>query len=373
MRFRPPRSPLPAEARWALLRAFAPAERPWDRPLDPDRATEAARALDLAPRIAMRVATPQLAAELGETKARALIAARGLAALSATDLLEMAREVAEAAAARGILVVLLKGTALHARGFVAEGARWMSDVDVLAPEAALAGLAEALCAEGFETLEGTVACEHQIPPLRRGGQTLELHRFLPGVTPPGARSFATAGALARQDALEPLAGWPAGTSVPRREVLAAHALVHGIAQHGFAPRSYPLTRMLADLVDLGAFDLVAAHAWIARHVSADETRAAIDLARGLARGADLDDSPLLAHAVFGLSDLRYAARLRLRALGSVPSLLPRPLAFAREAWRALFPGRARLVGLYGREGSHLARAARRPLELALRLARLPWS
>jgi hypothetical protein len=373
MRFRPPRSPLPAEARWALLRAFGPAGRPWNGPLDPERAIEMARALDLAPRIATRVAIPCLVAELGEERARRLTAARGVAAVSSTELIETARLLALTAAEAGIPIVLLKGIALQARGFVSIGARWMSDVDVLVAEPAVEPLADALRASGFETLAGTVACEHQMPPLRRAGQTLEIHRFLPGVVPPGETSFATTETLLRQQALEPLFGWPKGTRVPSPHVLAAHALVHGIAQHGFAPRSYPLTRMLADLADLGAGAVAAAFSWAAPHVSAEEARAVSELLLELAAGALPEASPLLAHAVFGLTDARYAASLRFRALGSGPSLLPRPLAFARDVWQALFPGRARLVGLYGLEGSDLTRAARRPLDLAFRLGRMLWS
>ena len=373
MRFRPPRSPLPAEARWALLRAFGPAGQSWNGPLDPERAVEAARALDLAPRIATRVPVSCLVPELGEEQARRLTAARGVAALSSTELLETARLLALTAAEAGIPIVLLKGSALQARGFVSIGSRWMSDVDVLVAEPAVEPLADALRTSGFEPLAGTVACEHQIAPLRRAGHTLEIHRFLPGVVPPGETRFATADALLRHQALEPLAGWPAGTRIPAPRVLAAHALVHGIAQHGFAPQSYPLTRMLADLADLGASSVAAAAAWAVPHVSGDEARAASDLVRELAAGVLPEASPLLAHAVFGLSDARYAASLRFRALGSVPSLLPRPLAFARDVWQALFPGRARLAGLYGREGSDLSRAARRPLDLAFRLGRMLWS
>jgi hypothetical protein len=246
----------------------------------------------------------------------------------------------------------------------------MSDVDVLVPERAVELLAGALRQAGFATLPGSVECEHQIAPLSRGGLTLEIHRFLPGVTPPGEARFATADSLARRGALEALPGWPSGSAVPRQPVLAAHALVHGIAQHGFAPRSYPLTRMLADLVDLGGFDLEQARDWIARHVSADECAAALELALRLAAGDVPDASPLLAHAILGLTDDRYAESLRLRALGSVPSLLPRPLALVRDAWRSLFPGRERLLGLYGRGGSGLGRAVRRPLDLAFRLGRL---
>jgi hypothetical protein len=377
MRFRPPAARFSVEVGWVLRRAFGPPVDARPDSLDSRAAVEAARALDLAPRIGLRTARARLHADLGEGGARTLRAAQGLAAVSATTLLDLARDVARTAAAHDIPAVFLKGIALHARGTVPIGARWLSDVDVLVPPASAERLDAALRASGFEQAPGSVESEHQLPPLRRGGQSVEIHRFLPGVTPPGRRGFATADDLARAGALEALQDWPAGSTTPNRSLLAAHALVHGIAQHGFAPRTYPLTRMLSDLVDLRFGEdealLGSALAWTLGHVSAEEALATRDLCRSLVAGEIPEASPLLAHAVFGLTDDRYAASLKLRALGSGPSTQSRPIAFARDAWKAVFPGRDRLRGLYGSEGSDLARAAWRPLDLGCRLARTAWS
>jgi hypothetical protein len=79
--------------------------------------------------------------------------------------------------------------------------------------------------------------------------------------------------------------------------------------------------------------------------------------------------------VAGALDARYREGLKLRALGSGPSLLPRPFAFVREVARSLWPGHDRLAALHGRpvSGIHsvLLRVAR-PFDLAWRAVRATW-
>src|SRR5206468_11377282 len=96
------------------------------------------------------------------------------------------------------------------------------------------------------------AHEHQLRPLvHASGCLVEVHTVLLGVR-------LTRGASATLDALEAgglLAAAPSlpqAARIPLPEVMIAHALAHGIAQHGLAPHKYPLMRMVADLVDLGA-------------------------------------------------------------------------------------------------------------------------
>ncbi len=372
IRFRPPRTEPSPEVRWTLLRAFASKDLAATSVPSPGSLCELARRLDLAPRIAFRWDGETLAREVGE--AGALIAARGLAALGADRQLALAREVAILARAYGVPIALLKGAALHATGVVPAGSRWTSDLDVLVPPEAVADFDAALRAEGFRSNPGAVGCEHQTAPLHRGeGEIVEIHRFPPGVAAPGSRRFVTLGRLANAGMLADLPNWPAPVSVPAPAILAAHALVHGLAQHGFGPRGYPLTRMLADLADLGAAGpggealMAGAHAWTERHVSAEEVRAVLELVRQLVAGR-VEASPLLSHVLAGLLDDDYVASLKLRALGSGPSQHSRAFAIGRDAWHALFPGAEQLAGLYPGRSPWLS-AVVRPFDLAARAAR----
>jgi hypothetical protein len=320
------------------------------------------RRLDLGPRLVARLGRSRLADELGRGAAAALVADRGLAALAADRSLGVALELAQLATERGLPLALLKGAALLARGTLAPGSRALADLDLLVRESDLDAWARLLEGAGFAVTPGGVPSEHQLPTRVRGGMAVEIHRFLPGLRAPGRGSFAGFDSLESMGLLEQPGGWPAGVRVPKPGLLAAHAAVHGVAQHGFAPRSYPLMRMFADLVDLGAAARADDRARpLAGALSAAEwmelERACQGLVAGRAAG------PLLAHAVFGALDDAYAASLRLRALGSVPSTLPLPAAWLREAWRALFPGRERIAALYPGEP---AAAFKRPFRLLAR-------
>jgi hypothetical protein len=333
-----------------------------------------ARGLDLAPRIAFRTGRERLGRELGEAPARTLIAARGLAALGADGQLALARDVGAVARAHGLPLVLLKGAALHATGVVPAGSRWSADLDILVPAEAVGDFDAALRAEGFVASPGAIGCEHQTAALQRGeGEIVEIHRFLPGVSTPGSRRFVTLEMLASSGLLVELPDWPARASVPARAILAAHALVHGLAQHGFAPRAYPLTRMLADLIDLGVAGpdgetlMAEAHAWTERHVTAEEAFAVLELVRQLVAGR-VEPSPLLSHVLAGLLDDDYVASLKLRVLGSGPSQHSPAFAVGRDAWHALFPGLEQLAGLHPGRAPWLS-ALRRPFDLASRAVR----
>jgi hypothetical protein len=285
-----------------------------------------------------------LESDLGPERAAALVADRGVHAMAADALVEAARELATG----DDRLVLLKGVALVARAVVAPGLRPLADLDVLVEERRLPAWSERLLSLGYAVASGGVPSEHQLPAFTRAGSSVELHRFLPGVRVPGERGFATLGALDRAGLLEHLPGWLPTVSVPRPPLLVAHAAVHGLVQHGLAPRSYPLTRMLADLIDLRAHAdpglASAAHALVEAEIPRAEWDELLATCHDLEGGRG-HDRPLVAHAVHGLLDDDYAASLKLRALGAVPSTLPRALVFAREAWRALFPGRERLAAL----------------------------
>ena len=387
IRFQPPEVALSVELRWVLVRGFGPPDRPFPGAVDGAVAAALSRTLDLAPRIGARVPGDRLEAELGVIAARAVVSTHGVARLSWEALALLARAACAAAGEVGTSAVILKGTALVLTGVSPPGSRWAGDVDVLVPETHLDPLAAALRAQGFVSVGGLPECEHQLPPLRSPeGGTLELHRFLPGVRLPGERRFATADALVAHQRLRPLDGLP-GALVPDPVLLSAHALVHGIAQHGFAPGSYPLMRMLADLVDLGWGSGEGprlereALALTRRHVSEGEATAARVLCAMLEQGECLPAvleggaAPplrLLAHVMAGALEPRYRESLKLRVFGSGPSLLPRPLALVRDVVRSLWPSRARVEALAGRHGSGwdaVVLRLERPFELAWRAFR----
>jgi hypothetical protein len=393
LRFRPPPVDLSPALGWVLARAFGPLamELP---PVEPAAALAAARRFELAARLAARLPRERWAAELGDEGAAELRRERIGAVAAEVRLLDLAREVAAAAERVGTPVALLKFAALTASGAAATGSRPACDVDLLAPAAGAAALHAALRARGWSA-SPLAGGDHQLAALASpAGPAVEIHLHLPGVRLPqaGARRAggdrsATYEDLAAAGLLAPLAGWPDACRLPARAVLAAHALVHGIAQHGFAPDAYAQLKMIGDLIDLGlsgadgtalaelAGELVAAD------VSVEEVAAAVRLAAALAAGNDLrqrlrapgaaaGEIALLRHALAGRSDARYRAALKL-GLRPQPGDGPRALSLARAVWGTVFLSRAQVVAIYGRPAGrwgYLGRRLARPFDLALRLA-----
>ncbi len=173
---------------------------------------------------------------------------------------------------------------------------------------------------------------------------------------------------------------PESCLVPGPEWLAAHAIVHGVAQHGFTPQVYPLFRLLGDLAALAPHlgDGNRIHRWISTELREEETRAALALARRLAEGdesvfrlAPAPEARLLRHFTATLIDDDYASSLRLRWPG--PSVGPRgPLALARGVWRAVALTDVEIDLVYGPPRSRWGYAARRvarPFDLLGRAVR----
>ncbi len=386
IRFRPPPVALPAGLGWALARAFGPPEARVAPPADPLAAIALARRFEIAARLAARLPRERWVEEVGERGAAELRRERSAAVAAEVRLLDLAREVATAAAAAGTPVALLKFAALAASGAAAPGSRPACDVDLLAPAAGAAALQAALLARGWSA-SPLPAGGHQLAALASpAGPAVELHLHLPGVRLGRRGRSATYEDLARAGLLAPLPGWPAACRLPAREALAAHALAHGIAQHGFAPDAYGLLKMLGDLVDLGMDEALAerAGALVAADVAAVEVAAARRLAAALAAGEDLGprlaagaapgepagEIVLLRHALAGRLDPRYRAAMKLRRRPQ-PGDGPRALAAARAVWDAVFLSRAQVAAIYGRPAGrwgYLGRRLARPFDLALRLA-----
>ncbi len=371
---------------WMLRRAFgspgAPAPAaPAD--LDPAAALALCGRFDLAGRVAARQGRPRLAAELGEEGGRGFARAQAAAAGMGMRLSALASRLAEVAAERGIPLVFLKFAALELSGTLLPGGRSACDVDALVPEGAADELQAALAARGF-TASGLPGLEHQLPALAGPEGVVELHRMLLGVRLDGRRSAAWAD-LSREDLLSPLTALPGRAAIPAAPVAAAYALVHGLGQHGWWPKSYSLFKMMGDLIDLVDLADTALWrrlgSWIAADVPPAEVEAVRLLARALAAGDDLaawgeSSAPpalLLRHLLAGLLDPGYERSLRLGLFRSSPSDRPAPARLARTLFRTVVLTRGQVDALYGppRGGAlgYLGRRLWRPLDLAGRLVR----
>ena len=359
-----------------LLRAFGPAGAPFPDPVDPAAALAMARSFEMSARIAARQGRERLAAELGEETAAGFAADRRSAAAIGMRLMGEVRRVAAVAAGLGIPLVLLKFAALEAAGLLAAGSRGACDVDLLAPRERVRELWEALAAAGWQG-SGLPEAEHQLPALvRPGGGAVEIHRHLPGVRPEG-EAAADHALLVRLGMLRPLLDLPGACATPPPEILAAHALVHGLGQHGYWPASYPLLKMVADLIDLDALT-DRALSWVARDIPPAEAAAARRLAIRLAAGedpagwtaAEHGEELLLRHILAGRLHPEYERALRLGLFRPQPSERSRPVQLARAVLGAAFLTDAQIDAIYGpprgRLG-YLGRRLARPFDLLLRL------
>jgi len=90
------------------------------------------------------------------------------------------------------------------------------------------------------------------------------------------------------NSLTPAAELSKYAHVPLPEVLLAHAIGHGIAQHGFVPQSYPLLRLVANAIDLDMVGnrarVMQALSWVQPDVSEQEVFALQELAESLTAG-----------------------------------------------------------------------------------------
>jgi hypothetical protein len=400
LRFRPPRLTLSPEVRWMLLRAFGPAAAPVSVPFDAPAALVLARRFEVSARIAARQGRERLTVELGPEVAAGFARDRAAAAAVSMRLMAAAAEVATIAATAAtaaatpplaIPLTFLKLAGLEGAGLLAAGSRGACDVDVLAPSGRAEELWRALVDAGWQGAGPSY--EHQLPALshpERG--VVEVHRLVLGLRLGGSAcaTSATWDDLEREGLLLPLADLPGRCSVAVPEVLAAHALVHGLGQHGFTPSAYSLLKMMADLQDLGAGSLTPrALAWVARDVSPAEAEAVRRLGARLAAGedpaawavdaagaaADPPEATLLRHFLAGRLDADYTSALRL-GLFRPPSDRGPVGRFARAVWEAVALSDAQIDGIYGPAGpkgrprsrlGYLGRRLARPFDLLLRL------
>ena len=362
-----------------LLRAFGPVGAPTPA-FDAQAALAAARRFEMSPRIASRQGKDRLVAELGTEGAFGFQRDQTAATAQGLRLQGVVQDFAAVAAGLGIPLVLLKFAALEASGAGAVGRRSAGDVDILVPAGRADELRRALLDRGWRA-SGLPDAEHQLAALAHPfGGVVEIHRLIPGVRLDG-RASATVEGLESRGLLAPAPGMPGRCAVPSREIQAAHTLVHGLGQHGWWPDSYPLLKMVADLIDLDVHadaDLARrASGLVARDIAASEAEAVRRLCGALVDGSDLTagetgEAVLLRHILAGRLDERYAASLRLGLFRTQPSDRPEPVRLARSLLAAVFLTRAQIDAIYGPPRhplGYLVRRAAPPFDLLLRLGR----
>jgi hypothetical protein len=270
----------------------------------------------LACRIASRTPADRLTEELG-AHASGLVAARRQAARHYMAYEAVLDPISELARAQGRPVVLLKGFALNAAGIAALGSRDVGDLDILVDRDSVAEFSAGLEAAGFSTAPGSRNEQH-LPPMRAPvWGVVDVHDALRGVVGPTSNWLDASGVLAvgRPTEVRP------GCWVPDRQVLAAHALAHGLEQHATSPGAYPLLRTLGDLIDIVGDEqgwqeaLPLLHRHVGETLREGEIVATRDLCLALQRGAAPEDSDspagrLLAHFLAHTFDPEYRADLR---------------------------------------------------------------
>lgn len=335
---------LSAEARWLLARAFSPPGAPLAglTGVDPERTLTLGTALDLLERIAARTPREVILRDLGPSAAAVVRSAFEAACLHTALQRRVHQDVLCANEKIGAPVVFLKGAALDLAGLVRTGSRLSADVDVLVPRTAARGLVASLLDLGY-TCPRERRSPHHLPPLRSpSGMPLELHTEVPGLRLGRARR-PDADDLAAENGLRAVADVSGRAFIPTRPFLVAHAVVHGVDQHGLHPDQYPFARMLCDLSDLGVTpaDLAEWHPLVDGDVSRREAAACVDLVSLLADSHQVDPlgdpksaaGTLLRHLLAGTCD-SYRKAIEARSVLQ-RGFAPRRRRLLRQAWRAL--------------------------------------
>lgn len=383
VRFRPPAVAAGPALAWCLARAFGPPELDLPAVAMPLAGAHALSArLGLSPRIASRLDVAHLAAEVGAGEAELFRRDRFATVATQLCLGAAAEEVATAAAELELPLVFLKYFAMELSGVLAEGSRPAADLDVLVAPDRARDLQRALVLRGY-TASRTPEMEHQLPALvAPQGGAVEIHRLVLGVRLEKGAGSATAPGLAVAGLLLPAPGLPGSCFFPAPAVLAAHALVHGLVQHGFAPHAYPALRLVGDWLDLGVEDngdlLAQAGRLAASEVEESEVAALASLCRRLAAGdlavlaepvAESGEAALLHHFLAGVLDESYTRALRFEMIARPLSDQPKAMALGRSLRHAVFPSSAELEAIYGPPRGPWSRAARRlarPFDLVRR-------
>lgn len=396
-RWRPPRMILDRDLAWVLRCAYGPTEQGVvgpGLPLSAERAAALALRFDLAARLIARWPRVQLARWLGEEPSTRLAEVSRQAIASGLRIEAAWSRLVQDTELSGVVLVPLKFAALVACGVIKPGEREVSDLDVLVAPERLESLVRHLLAAGYRPSGGRGYEHHPGALITPEGASLELHRRLPGVVVADHRGAAlgeleNAGLLS----VDERNGRRPGVRLPTPELLVVHAVAHGLVQHGASPKAYPLSRLFADLIDLGAggdaerADLSASLGRWVPEIDAGEIEALEELCVWLAAGASADSGEegkclglgggarrLRDHWLAGVLEPAYGEALKL-----VASVAPSPRGgrsrwrrALRSGWQALALSRSQIDAIYGAPRSrwgYLLRYLARPFDLARRTLR----
>jgi|GEM_PF-3654977 len=382
VRFWPPDSPLTESIRWALQRAFGTVSRDSPFIAAPTLALEFAERMGLLPRIFARQPQCALKAEVGETFERATarvhaLAARGLA-------LERALHKVDAAASSvGVRYALIKGAAVVRHLGSNLALRGACDIDLLLTEPDAIRLDRELKKRGYRQKSPSHP-EFHMPTLVDGQyNAVELHTRLPCIALCSAKQWVELEDMIAAREVTSVTSGLLCALLPSHEFLLAHCLAHGIAQHGYAPRSYQLLRLLADIVDLSSLppspDFTRIGSWLSASVSPDEINGVLELRNELTDGNVRQvwqrrdgTGRLLRHLVLANLDHEYANALT--PFGAVQLLRSGGVRrFMREYGHATF-GLANedLARIYGSGSArrNLALKLMRPFDVVHRIAKM---
>ncbi|MEM7049127.1 MAG: nucleotidyltransferase family protein [Acidobacteriota bacterium] len=377
MRFAPPANLVDAEVRWLLVRAFGPRDQTLPE-IAAERACDLAEGLGLGSPISARHDGERLQQEIGAEGAARLGQARHRAVAAALMFEDLAQRLLATAQRLEIPVLFLKGFALNFALDGAAGWRPFGDLDVLAPQSRSQELFAALLEEGFRSSEVLSNDQHLPPLLGPTAGSVDLHYRLRGITL-GQGRWATAEELAAAGLVRAFDG---GRETLAPELLAAHVLSHGLEQHGDRPDSYPMLRLVGDLLALTGptgdprTTVRQALEWTTDSLRRDEAEALGELCGHLQRGElpfpDRDADVLLRHFIAGALVPGYGDGRRLDHARGRLREARRQGRLGRHLWRKLWLNRRELELRYGKARSpwsHWGWRLRRPFDILWSLVR----
>ena len=378
-RFHPPDVAWTPELRWILFRGFGPRDAGFHEGIDPARAFDLAQCFDLSARICSRTSRALLERATGASL-DGLTQAHFATVASSLKMTDLGRRLGKTAGELGTSIVFLKGAAIDFLHLSGNGGRRYCDLDILVPLDRIGDFSAALHQLGWKTSPLPDSEHQEVPLFHPVDGTVEIHRTLLGVRLPGSRRSLDATALDEGGMTRPIPGFPASCVAPVAAILRAHAIVHGLAQHGSAPASYPMFRLLADLADLGSApaDLAEAGGFL-REIDGNDLAALGELIEFLRSGGPAYPRPaagpvrdLLFHILAGALDDRYRSGLKADPAGLSP-LSDRTglVALLLAARKAAVISNAQVDAIYGPPKHPIGYAARRllrPFDLIARFA-----
>jgi len=362
LRFPAPSVEISPEMGWAFNHAFADEPRSSGAEYLPEVSVDHAFRFGLAARIGARCEWSRLVSQLGEKAANELIAVHKQSVVSELRHRSVIRMIQQVSERLGIQAVFIKGAALFIDNTSILGSRLTTDVDVLVAASEAGGLQNVLIARGWIEAADTEEKEHQLQTLHHpSGAMIEVHCAFRGV-----HSDSTQRGLSLKDVCDlgltrTVVVEDLSMTIPCREVLIANALVHGIAQHGYLPLTYPLTQMIADVQDLGVSDEREAAFWktgfplISKNISRAEVASVFDLAQRLSLGEPLVEiecsqtaaGRLLRHVIAGLTDSRYRDSLVFRSVLDPLPTTSRAAAQMTSIRHVIWPNRKGMADRFG--------------------------